>query len=158
MTKKMIRSSLCLLMLTVAACLDQTTDDKLVGEAESALSGGPWTWVNSATSRCLDSDLAGSVYTLNCNNGSFQRWTNTPLAFGDQIRDLATNFCLDSDVTGHAYTMRCNGGSFQQWVVRNTGTFGWEIRNVATGLCLDSNTSGTVYTLGCNNGTFQRWR
>jgi len=156
MNNKMICMSL--FTLALSGCLDAVNDDTPVAETESALSGGPWTWDNSATLRCLDSDLAGSVYTLNCNNGSFQRWTNTPLAFGDQVRDLATNYCLDSDFTGHAYTGVCNGGSFQQWVVRNTGTFGWEMRNVATGLCLDSNTSGTVYTLGCNNGNFQRWR
>jgi Ricin-type beta-trefoil lectin domain len=97
------------------------------------------------------------VYTLDCNGGSFELWTNTPLGFGDQIRDLATGRCLDSNTAGNAYTLPCNLGAFQQWTVRYTGSFGFEIQNVATGLCLDSNASGSVYTLTCNGGNFQRW-
>jgi len=146
------------LALSLSACLDNPDDGAPTGEAESALSGGPWTWVNTATLRCLDSNGSGSVYTLGCNNGAFQLWTDTPLAFGDQIRDQQTGRCLDSNTSGNVYTLPCNGGAFQQWTVQNMGVFGWEIRDVATGFCLDSNTSGDVYTLPCNNGNFQRWR
>lgn len=159
---KTIRVSLLFLALALSACVDEATeelpaagdpgDDVRTGKSESALSGGPWTWVNTATQRCLDSNTSGSVYTLGCNGGAFQLWTNTPLAFGDQIRDAATGLCLDSNTSGSVYTLGCNGGAFQQWTVRYTGSFGWEIRNVATGFCLDSNTSGHVYTLACNGG------
>lgn len=157
MTSKIVRVSLILLTVSLSACLDGPSDDAPTAEAESALSGGPWTWQNTATLRCLDSNSSGSVYTLGCNGGRFQLWTNTPLNFGDQIRDLATGRCLDSNTSGNVYTLPCNGGAFQQWTVRNTGIFGFEIRDVATGRCLDSNTSGNVYTLGCNGGNFQRW-
>ena len=158
MTNKIIRVSLFFLTLSLSACIDEASDGMRTAEDESALSGGPWTWQNTATLRCLDSNSRGSAYTLGCNGGDFQLWTNTPLNFGDQIRDKATGMCLDSNTSGSAYTLSCNGGAFQQWTVRFTGTFGYEIKNVATGLCLDSDASGSVYTLGCNGGNFQRWQ
>lgn len=157
MYDKIVRVSLLSLVVSLGACVDEGGGDLPTGEEESALQGGPWTWRDTATLRCLDSDTSGSVYTLDCSGGRFQLWTNTPLSFGDQIRDLATGRCLDSNTDGHAYTQPCNDGAFQQWTVRYTGSFGFEIRNVATGLCLDSNTGGSVYTLTCNNGNFQRW-
>lgn len=135
----------------------EESDDTLTAEAESALSGGPWTWQNTATLRCL-SDDSGDIYTRGCNGSSAQLWTNTPLSFGDQIRNKATGRCLDSNTSGNVYPLACNGGAFQQWTVRYTGSFGYEIKNVATGRCLDSDASGRVYTLGCNGGNFQRWR
>jgi hypothetical protein len=150
------------LSASVPGCLDAPdqdgeSDNLQTAEDESALSGGPWTWKNTATLRCLDSNNSGSAYTLGCNGGNFQLWTNTPLNFGDQIRNKATGRCLDSNTAGNAYTRICNGGAFQQWTVRNTGSFGWEIKNVATGFCLDSNAAGNLYTRGCNGGNFQRW-
>jgi hypothetical protein len=162
MNNNIVRVSLLSLILSLPACIDEAGEDELTARAESALNGGPWIWKNAATQRCLDSDAIGSAYTLPCNNGSYQLWTNTPLTFGDRIRDLATGWCLDSggldsEGRGHAYTLPCNGGSYQQWTVTNRGALGFEIRNVATQWCLDSNTSGSVYTLPCNNGTFQRW-
>ncbi len=160
MTHKIIHISLLSLALSLSACVEDTgepADDTLTSEEDAALSGGPWTWTNTATLRCLDSNFVGSAYTQPCNGNNFQLWTNTPFSFGDQIRDKQTGLCLDSAPSGHTYTLACNGGSYQQWTVRSTGSFGFEIRNVATGFCLDSNTEGIVYTLPCNNGNFQRW-
>ncbi|WP_438007578.1 ricin-type beta-trefoil lectin domain protein [Sorangium sp. So ce321] len=161
MKKRIAIISLFASLLSLSGCVaasdDEATEDDAVAEATSALNGGPWTWVNTATSRCLDSNSSGGVYTLGCNRGSYQLWRNTPSTYGDTIINAQTGLCLDSNPSGSAYTLACNGGSFQQWTVTYKGTYGWEIRNVATGLCLDSNPGGSVYALGCNNGNFQRW-
>jgi len=129
------------------------SDDEAPTKVSQPLNGGPWTWVNAATGRCLDSS-DDDVYTLPCNGGSYQRWIDSQNSYGDQIQNLATGYCLDSD--GDVYTIPCNGGNFQRWTVRSTPT-GWEIKDVATQFCLDSNTGGDVYTLPCNGGKFQRW-
>lgn len=120
-----------------------------------ALNGGPWTWVNAATSRCLDSNGTGAVYTLACNGGGFQLWFNSQNQFGDQIRNYQTGQCLDTNGTS-VYMLACNGGNFQRWVVSLSGS-GWEIKNVSTLVCLDSNPTGSVYAIACNGGSYQRW-
>src|SRR5262245_27602184 len=112
--------------LFASACFveegEDLVDDEATGTEESALNGGPWTWVNSATLGCHERSHAGSVSTPGCNVGDYQLWTNTPRIFGDEIRDLATGRCLDSNTSGRVYTLPCNGGAFQQWTVTYTGS------------------------------------
>lgn len=155
----------CLLALaaSTAACVaddapEQGEDgDPDISSTSSELTGGPWPWTNAATRLCLDSNTGGSVYTLRCNGGSFQKWTNRPGSdVGDTLTNLATGLCLDSNASGSVYALPCNGGIYQQWVVSRTST-GFQLLNSATYRCLDSNASGSVYTLPCNGGNFQRW-
>lgn len=127
-----------------------------VGLVAPAHAAGPYWWRNVATQRCLDSNTSGSVYTLGCNGGSFQKWTWTGASSSVEHRNYATGLCLDSNTSGQVYTLRCNGGNFQRW--RSSGSPNRQWINVATGRCLDSNTSGSVYTLPCNGGNFQRWQ
>lgn len=122
------------------------------GMVAPAQAAGPYTWADVATGFCLDSNTAGSAYTLGCNGGSFQKWTWTGGSASVEHRNLATGLCLDSNTAGRVYTLGCNGGNFQRW--RRSGQ---QWINVATGLCLDSNTAGNLYTLGCNGGSFQKW-
>jgi serine/threonine-protein kinase len=169
MNKKIACFSLLTLLLPLSACAVNATDtpsgSEPVDKAESALNGGPWTWVDTATGFCLDGSHLGplqegfkdDIYTLGCNGGVYQEWRNVPGTYGDRIIHQSSGYCLDSNTNGNVYAIPCNGGAFQQWAVTYKGAYGWQIQNVATGFCLDSNTSGHVYTLPCNNGNFQRW-
>ncbi len=106
------------------------------------------TYINEATSLCLDSNAQGDAYTLACNGGNFQKWSGN----GKALVNVETGLCLDSNASGQVYTLACNGGSFQNWTAS-----GKTLINVATGLCLDSNASGQLYTMGCNGGGYQNW-
>ncbi|MEV0188570.1 RICIN domain-containing protein [Kitasatospora purpeofusca] len=125
------------------------------GPASAA--SGYVTLTNLATSRVLDSNGNGSVYTLGANGGSYQVWWA-----GDEgnetytFKNLATGRCLDSNGDGKVYTLGCNGGNYQKWV-KSWGGNGAFYRNVATGRYLDSNVNGDVYAIGGNGGNYQKW-
>lgn len=128
----------------------------------SALSGytlelWPWTWANTATLLCLDSNTDGDVYTVYCHGDANVFWFNAPASVGYQIQDITTARCLYGNDKGEVDTQPCFGGVYQQWTLTNLGIYGYEIKNVGTGFCLDSNSNGNVYALGCNGGNFQRW-
>src|SRR5262245_21137600 len=95
------------MLLAPAAALGVTA-------SAQALSGGPWTWQNTATGRCLDSNYGGSVYTLGCNGGNCQNWVQWAGPYGDFVKDNQTGLCLDGGNSLH--TQGCNGGAYQQWV------------------------------------------
>ncbi|WCN83191.1 RICIN domain-containing protein [Micromonospora sp. LH3U1] len=74
--------------------------------------------------RCLDSNRAGDLYAMRCNNGDYQRWHfdflgtkrnkhgHTYNAY--KIVNKATGLCLDANhLTG--YTLGCNSGDWQIW-------------------------------------------
>jgi len=152
--------SLVAFVLPLSACVAATTEEashgELITEGASALEGGPWAWVNQATTRCLDSNGNGDAYTLNCNGGDYQEWRIVATDDGVKIINEATGRCLDSNGRGDVYTLPCNGGRYQRWIATRKGT-GWEMRNLATTRCLDSNGNGSVYALDCNGSDYQIW-
>jgi len=120
---------------------------------------------NYSTSRCLDGNAAGSVYTSGCYWDTYQVWIPRKVNAADtgfQLINSKTGRCLDSNTSGKVYTLPCNNGRFQQWEFKKSATLPagaergrWV--NTATQLVLDSNTGGSVYTGGNNNGNFQKW-
>ncbi|MET8983759.1 RICIN domain-containing protein [Streptomyces sp. NPDC004539] len=81
---------------------------------------------DSAVWTCLDSNHAGAVYGLNCNNGDYQRWRVDDLGSRwiermqrhtnvYRIVNKATGRCLDANYDGAVYTLPCNGGNYQVW-------------------------------------------
>ncbi|MGC4807210.1 RICIN domain-containing protein [Micromonospora sp. DT233] len=79
-------------------------------------------------SSCMDSNAAGQLYWMNCNNGAYQRWhfnlidwrvdPVTGKVFNAyEIINTATGRCLDGN--GQlAYTGGCNKGLYQRWFIR----------------------------------------
>ena len=75
--------------------------------------GAPALRGTGAAARLVNRD----VYTLWCNDGSFQKWIVINRGFGTIIlRNLATGVVLDSNAWGDVYTLGENGGSYQKWI------------------------------------------
>ncbi|WP_344649110.1 protein kinase domain-containing protein [Cryptosporangium japonicum] len=115
------------------------------------------TWIDKATSRCLDGNAAGNVYTFPCNDGDYQKWIPEEVEGGFTFTSKATGLCLDSNPSRNVYAMPCNGGDYQVWAVAENGDSFFNLTDKATGFLLDSNEKGEVYAFDANDGDYQRW-
>ncbi|WP_066366980.1 RICIN domain-containing protein [Herbidospora mongoliensis] len=81
-----------------------------------------WTWVggegyrplmNWHSQECLDGTAAtGSVYTLSCNGGDYQKWQ---LGVAGHITQRQSVQNLDSNWAGSVYLSPQNRGDYQMW-------------------------------------------
>ncbi|CAF0964033.1 unnamed protein product, partial [Brachionus calyciflorus] len=103
---------------------------------------------NVATTKALDSDYNGRVYTLDNNDSLHQRWE---LIKRDDIyfsfKNAQTGLILDSNTVGNVYAISDNGSDYQKWFKDDKN----RIVNKATKRALDSNSQGHVYTLDPNS-------
>lgn len=119
---------------------------------------GPYKLRNLATSKMLDSNSKGNVYTLGHNGGNYQKWYFYTTSYSRTyiLLNVATGRALDSNAKGKVYTLRSNGGSYQKWKLFTVGHYR-VLQNLATSRVLDSNAGGKAYTLGYNGGSYQKW-
>ncbi|MET9259978.1 ricin-type beta-trefoil lectin domain protein [Amycolatopsis sp. NPDC004079] len=94
----------------------------------------------AGTSVCLDSNTKGDVYTLKCNEGRNQAWTN--FAPG-KFRNLETNACLAASRTA-VFTTSCSSNTTDWTTSSTTNKY---FKNVQTGLCLN-NSGGSPEAVG----------
>jgi Ricin-type beta-trefoil lectin domain-like len=151
------------LLITLSACVPSIGSESEPGidepsaRTKSGLSGGPWTWVNALTGRCLTS---GPPRAIPCNNSFEQDWTNVPNGPGDNIINAAYGVCLDGNCAGNIElicTHTCNGTDSQRWRVTLDGAGRWDIQNVANGRCLAYTSSLGLINAHCGAGA-AKWQ
>lgn len=78
------------------------------------------TWkmlVNLWSQECLDgTEATGSVYTLSCNGGTFQKWRLTSTGRIEHALSSGWQYhSLDSNWAGSVYLSPNNAGDYQKW-------------------------------------------
>ncbi|MGW5577188.1 RICIN domain-containing protein [Micromonospora chokoriensis] len=112
---------------------------------------------NAATGRYIDSNAAGSAYTLPNNSGPYQAW-NVSIDDTFTITNVATGRCLDHNVAlKRVTTGPCTPNNpYQKWNLLINGL----MQNEASGQCLDDNRAlNRLTATGCDAGNpYRIWR
>ncbi|WP_412538020.1 RICIN domain-containing protein [Longispora sp. K20-0274] len=136
--------------------------------------GGPWTYANANSGKCIDMPNFASGNGVHadqwtCDGGSNQKWTQRVRGAGFEIVNLSSGKCLEmpnfNTTAGYpADQWTCDGGSNQLWFERfNTTTKMYSYANVYSGMCLElpnwNTTNGTaIDQWPCDGGTNQGWK
>jgi hypothetical protein len=159
--------------LLVAVVLTAVSVVGFTGTASAYTKYGQFQQV--ATSRCLDSNAAGAVYTLPCQAGNgWQTWMvegpfgNSPDGYERVvIHNIGSGRCLEvfQHITGPRISTDVCGTAPQNnsamlLDARGSSWSNVQLRNLPSGLCVDGNVQGAAYALACNytGNTFQAWR
>ncbi|MER5432110.1 ACP synthase [Streptomyces sp. NPDC002588] len=119
---------------------------------------------NWETGRCLDSNAAGDVYTLPCQQGNaYQTWRMVFQYVNQydvvEIQNQATWLCLTQNFYGELETAPCGEDRSQLFYGVGSGWDNVQLLNVLYSTqCLDSNYAGSAYLLTCNGGGYQHWK
>jgi hypothetical protein len=129
-----------------------------------AHAAGIWTLTDAATGRCLDSNYAGSVYTLTCNGGNYQNWSQINEGSGAfEVRDMQTGLCLyyeppvGTNPLSHIGTHACS--DYNTWWLEVGGVDGTVFVGYWSSTVLDSNRAGSVYANDqwATGNLYQNW-
>ncbi|MFG1996420.1 ricin-type beta-trefoil lectin domain protein [Actinoplanes sp. NPDC048988] len=150
-------------MIALAVPSTSASASSTSANSESAREEPRYEVKNRATSRCLDSNSQGTVYTLACNGGNYQRWLRTRPPFNSSVnwgqvwlKNVATGRCLATNSNGDAYTVTCptKDNNSLEWEVGSATTY---IMSHPLKTCLDSDSTGWTHVATCNKGDFQTW-
>ncbi|MEU8580267.1 RICIN domain-containing protein [Streptomyces abikoensis] len=136
------------LLLTVACATDATA-------------AAPTSQYRSdGTGRCLDSDMAGYVYTKGCGRDNpFQHWYRYDSNGAVQLQNTKSGKCLAATSTTSVYAKNCDSNDDSQWWTEEYVTRGVVMLvNKRNRMALDSDAGGKVYLNSPWAGNqFQEW-
>jgi len=134
----------------------------LVGMSGPAQASTPiYQWHNDGTDACLDSNAHGNVYTLLCNGGAYQRWSQWSNSGSYLLKDTETGMFLCEEQDHQLATLCGAGSQALNWAfIWQPGGY-YQIKSVGgvnpgTGDCL-SDENGQLQPGPCNTEPWTLW-